>query len=106
MFETKSLKKKNPYATSWLRKHCMQCFHWAAERLRGTPLWSDEDITAQLDDEDQRALYSDFTGQNAAKLIDISEIEQMEFSQDLDAIVAKAHKQPRDMVPSETVDRA
>ena len=30
----------------------------------------------------------------------------MEFSQDLDAIVAKAHKQPRDVVPSETVDRA
>ena len=106
VFETKSLKKKNPYATGWLRKHCMQCFHWAAERLRGTPLWSDEDITAQLDDEDQGALYNDFTGQNAAKLIDISEIEQMEFSQDLDAIVAKAHKQPRDVVPSETVDRA
>ena len=84
----------------------MQCFHWAAERLRGTPLWSDEEITAQLDDEDQGALYNDFTGQNAAKLIDISEIEQMEFSHDLDAIVAKAHKQPRDVVPSETVDRA
>ncbi len=27
VFETKSLPVKNPYATNWLRKHCMQCFH-------------------------------------------------------------------------------
>ena len=42
VFQTRSLPKKNPNATTWFRIHCMDCFHWAAERLRGVPIFDDE----------------------------------------------------------------
>ncbi len=60
----------------------MQCFHWAAERLKGTPLWADEEPLQTFETEDEGALYNDFTEKQAAELINVREIEQLEFSQD------------------------
>ncbi len=107
IFHTRSLKKKNPNATAWLRKHCMQCFHWAAEKLQGVPLWSHEDIAAEgAEEEDLGALFNDFTGNAAAQLIDLEEIAGLQLSQDCSSIVDRAGRQPRDIVPADVIERA
>lgn len=105
IFQTKSLRSRNPYATNWLRRNCMQCFHWAAERLQGTPLWADEEPLQAFETEDEGALYNDFTEKRAAELINVREIEQLEFSEDLSSIVASASTLPDNILPAETVEK-
>lgn len=110
IFKAKSLKEKNPTATNWLRQNCMQCFHWAAEKLRNVPLWTEEDMSLSNNpDGDEGAIFNDFTEQRAAQLIDMKEIETMQFSQDFREAIAAAKNDAYaidKVVPKEVTDRA
>ncbi len=83
----------------------MKCFHWAAERLKGRPLWADEEPLQTFETEDEGALYNDFTEKRAAELINVREIEQLEFSEDLSSIVASASTLTDNILPAETVEK-
>ncbi len=61
------------------------CFHWAAEKLKGVPLWSNEEIAAE--EEDLGALFNDFMRNAAAQLIDLEEIAGLQLLQDCSSIV-------------------
>ena len=45
IFETKSLANPIPKANEWLRKHCMQIFHYLAHELHDEPLFRLAKIT-------------------------------------------------------------
>ena len=110
IFQAKSLKEKNPTATNWLRQNCMQRFHWAAAKLHNVPLWTDEDVSlSDSTNGDEGAIFNDFTEQRAAQLIDMTEIESMQFSQDFREAIAAAKNDAHaidEVVPKEVTDRA
>ena len=108
VFQTKSLPTKNPNATTWLRKHCMDCFHWAAERLRGVPIFDDEAFgDLNCNEADAGAIYSDFNTERAARLLDLDAVDSLQFSQDITNTLGEAScdLQPG-TVPREVVDQA
>ena len=39
IFETQSLPNPKPKANEWLRKHCMEVFHYLADQLQDEPLF-------------------------------------------------------------------
>ncbi len=66
----------------------MQCFQWAAEKLKGVALWSHEGIAAEgAEEEDLGALFNNFMGNAAAQLIDVEEIAGLKLSQDCSSIL-------------------
>ena len=108
IFATTSLPEKNPHATNWFRINCMQCFHYAAERLKGYPLWDNENIeTNETAAGDEGAIFSDFCNTRASNLVAASEIESLEFSQSFDLELGEAAEEVAgDTIPRMMRDRA
>ena len=83
VFQTKSLPKKNPNATTWLRKHCMDCFHWAAKRLQGVPIFDDKAFNnLNCNEAYAGTIYSDFNSEREAKLLDLDAVDTLQFSKE------------------------
>ncbi|XP_065066524.1 uncharacterized protein LOC135692361 [Rhopilema esculentum] len=107
VFKTRSLKERNPQATNYLRKNCMQCFHWCANELRDTPLWEVEEIErAEQQHDDEGAIFNDFNEGQSSRMINIEEIEKLQFSQSI--IIANDEataEHPQGAVPTEIIDQ-
>ncbi len=75
--ETTTLTRKNPRATNWLRMHCMECFHWAADQSKNVPIWELDQLTESDSAEtDQGAIYNDYDNHKHGSLINIAEIRE------------------------------
>ena len=86
----------------------MDCFHWAAERLRGVPIFEGEAFGDLNGNEaDAEAIYSDFNSERAARLLDLDAVDSLQFSHDITNSLGEASCdfQPG-TVPREVVDKA
>ncbi|XP_066921716.1 uncharacterized protein [Clytia hemisphaerica] len=76
VFNTVSLKRKDPTISAWLRRNCMEIFHWVAEQLHDMPLFS---IVQEIE-ERTGVIYNDFDSENPFKS-DVEEPLNYSFSQ-------------------------
>ena len=92
VFETRSLPTKNANATNWLRRNCMQCFHYVSERLKNVSLWENNERIAGAtnSDSDEGALYNDFTEDQQTRQISRHDIEELQFSQSFSEAIGEA----------------
>ena len=84
VFQTDPLPTVKRSTTKWLRKNCMQVFHYCADELKDQDLFSDndEDEDMELDgnNSDEGALYNDFDRDDSIQLMSVDEIATYEFS--------------------------
>ena len=110
VFQTDPLPTVKRSTTKWLRKNCMQVFHYCADELKDQDLFSDndEDEDMELDgnNSDEGALYNDFDRDDSIQLMSVDEIATYEFSQDkLKSTVDKAEESTRlSVVPKKVLD--
>ena len=110
VFQTDPLPTVQRSTTKWLRKNCMQVFHYCADELKDQDLFSDndEDEDMELDgnNSDEGALYNDFDRDDSIQLMSVNEIATYEFSQDkLKSTVDKAEESTRlSVVPKKVLD--
>ena len=110
VFQTDPLPTVKHSTMKWLRKNCMQVFHYFTDELSIQDLFSDndEDEDMELDgnNSDEGALYNDFDRDDSVKLMSVDEIATYEFSQDkLSSTVDKAEESTRlSVVPKKVLD--